>query len=210
MNKFVRNGSKVKLSPLNLENEKQQREKTTADLQVMKKKGSNVKKLPPLTLRAERAVDLQDMIKKREEAIEAKVLADAKAEKKNAEDAAESAKDGLDYVAQIEEREAEEEARLAREKAKEDSKVAKKKALTGGKKSLIVNEIKQIAYKLKVSLSKCKNKESIISKIKSIDLQKLTIEQLKIYCNLFNIKGCSKCKSKKSLLLHTKSNMKIR
>jgi len=204
MNKFVRNGSKVKLSPLNLENEKQQREKTTADLQVMKKKGSNVKKLPPLTLRAERAVDLQDMIKKREEA---KVLADAKAEKKNAEDAAESAKDGLDYVAQIEEREAEEEAeeeaRLAREKAK-------KKALSGGKKSLSVNEIKQIAYKLKVSLSKCKNKESIISKIKSIDLQKLTIEQLKIYCNLFNIKGCSKCKSKKSLLLHTKSNMKIR
>jgi len=196
MNKFVRNGSKVKLSPLNLETEKQQREKTKADLQVMKKKGSNVKKLPPLTLRAERAVDLQDMIKKREEA---KVLADAKAEKQNAEDAAESAKDGLDYVAQIEEREAEEEARLAREKA-----------LSGGKKSLSVNEIKQIAYKLKVSLSKCKNKESIISKIKSIDLQKLTIEQLKIYCNLFNIKGCSKCKSKKSLLLHTKSNMKIR
>jgi len=49
-----------------------------------------------------------------------------------------------------------------------------------------------------------------MTKIKSIDLQKLTIEQLKIYCKLFNIRGCSKCKSKKSLLLHTKSNMKVR
>jgi len=49
-----------------------------------------------------------------------------------------------------------------------------------------------------------------MNKIKSIDLHKLTIEQLKIYCKLFNIRGCSKCKSKKSLLLHTKSNMKVR
>jgi len=79
-----------------------------------------------------------------------------------------------------------------------------------GKKSLSVNKIKEIADKLKVSHSKCKSKESIMNKIKSIDLQKLTIEQLKIYCKLFNIKGCSKCKSKKSLLLHTKSNMKVR
>jgi hypothetical protein len=80
----------------------------------------------------------------------------------------------------------------------------------GGNKSLSVNKIKEIADKLKVSHSKCKSKESIMTKIKSIDLEKLTIEQLKIYCKLFNIKGCSKCKSKKSLLLHTKSNMKIR
>jgi len=80
----------------------------------------------------------------------------------------------------------------------------------GGKKSLSVNKIKEIADKLKVSHSKCKSKESIMTKIKSIDLQKLTIEQLKIYCKLFNIKDCSKCKSKKSLLLHTKSNMKVR
>jgi vacuolar-type H+-ATPase subunit I/STV1 len=80
----------------------------------------------------------------------------------------------------------------------------------GGKKSLSLNAIKEIADKLKVSHSKCKSKESIMSKIKSIDLQKLTIEQLKIYCKLFNIRGCSKCKSKKSLLLHTKSNMKVR
>ena len=80
----------------------------------------------------------------------------------------------------------------------------------GGKKSLSVNKIKEIADKLKVSHSKCKSKESIMTKIKSIDLQKLTIEQLKIYCKLFNIRGCSKCKSKKSLLLHTKSNMKVR
>jgi len=79
-----------------------------------------------------------------------------------------------------------------------------------GKKSLSVNKIKEIADMLKVSHSKCKSKESIMTKIKSIDLQKLTIEQLKIYCKLFNIKGCSKCKSKKSLLLHTKSNMKVR
>jgi len=80
----------------------------------------------------------------------------------------------------------------------------------GGNKSLSVNKIKEIADKLKVSHLKCKNKESIMTKIKSIDLQKLTIEQLKIYCKLFNIRGCSKCKSKKSLLLHTKSNMKLR
>jgi len=80
----------------------------------------------------------------------------------------------------------------------------------GGKKSLSVNKIKEIADKLKVSHSKCKSKESIMTKIKSIDLQKLTIEQLKIYCKLFNIRGCSKCKSKNSLLLHTKSNMKVR
>jgi hypothetical protein len=83
-------------------------------------------------------------------------------------------------------------------------------ATGGGKKLLSVNKIKEIADKLKVSHSKCKSKESIMSKIKSIDLQKLTIEQLKIYCKLFNIRGCSKCKSKKSLLLHTKSNMKVR
>ena len=84
------------------------------------------------------------------------------------------------------------------------------KTQTGGNKSLSVNKIKEIADKLKVSHSKCKSKESIMTKIKSIDLQKLTIEQLKIYCKLFNIKDCSKCKSKKSLLLHTKSNMKVR
>ena len=80
---------------------------------------------------------------------------------------------------------------------------------TGGKKSLSVNKIKEIADKLKVSHSKCNSKESIMNEIKSIDLQKLTIEQLKIYCKLFNIKDCSKCKSKKSLLPHIKSNMKV-
>lgn len=78
--------------------------------------------------------------------------------------------------------------------------------LAGGKKSISLNEIREIADKLKVSHLKCSNIKTIISKIKSIDLQKLTKEQLKIYCNLFNIKGCSKCKTKKSLLLHTNSN----